>query len=53
MTILMAGVDCRELFTLMTAFFGQGTNFADDPFAFLDGAPIHPTTPRFNGYGLR
>ena len=39
MTISMAGVDCRELFTLMTAFFGQGTNFADDPFAFLDGAP--------------
>ena len=39
MTISMAGVDCRELFTLMTTFFGQGTNFANDPFGYLDGAP--------------
>ena len=39
MTVAMAGVDCRELFSLMTAFFGQGTNFANDPFNFLDGAP--------------
>ena len=23
----------------MTTFFGQGTNFADDPFGYLDGAP--------------
>ena len=38
MTISMAGVDCRELFTLMT-FFGQGTDFANDSFRFLDGAP--------------
>ena len=39
MTVAMAGVDCRELFLLMTAFFGQGTDFANDPFNFLDGAP--------------
>ena len=37
MTVAMAGVDCRELFLLMTAFFGQGTDFANDPFNFLDG----------------
>ena len=35
----MAGVDCRDLFTLMTTFFGQGTDFAEDPFGFLVGAP--------------
>ena len=39
MTISMASVDCRELFTLMTTFFGQGTDFAADPFGYLDGAP--------------
>ena len=39
MTVAVAGVDCRELFTLLTTFFGQGTAFAEDPFAFLDGAP--------------
>ena len=39
MTVAMAGVDCRELFTLLIAFFGQGTALAEDPFAFLDGAP--------------
>ena len=39
MTVAVAGVNCRELFTLLTAFFGQGTAFAEDPFAFLDGAP--------------
>ena len=39
MTVAVAGVDCRELFTLLTAFFGQGTAFAEDPFAFLDGTP--------------
>ena len=39
MTISMAGVDCRELFTLMTMFFGQGTDFAADPFGYLDSAP--------------
>ena len=39
MTISMAGVDGRELFTLMTTFFGHGTDFSEDPFRFLDGAP--------------
>ena len=39
LTVAVAGVDCRELFTLLTTFFGQGTAFAEDPFAFLDGAP--------------
>ena len=39
MTISMAGVDCKDLFALMTAFFGQGTDFAVDPFNYLDGAP--------------
>ena len=39
MTVAVAGVDCRELFTLLIAFFGQGMAFAEDPFAFLDGAP--------------
>ena len=39
MTVAVAGVNCRELFILLTAFFSQGTAFAEDPFAFLDGAP--------------
>ena len=39
MTVAVAGVDCRELFTLLVAFFGQGTAFAEDPFAFLDDTP--------------
>ena len=39
MTISMAGVDCRELFTLIISFFGRGTDFAADPFGYLDGAP--------------
>ena len=39
MTVAVAGVNCRELFTLLITFFGQGTAFAEDPFAFLDGAP--------------
>ena len=39
MTVAVAGVDCRELMVLLTTFFGQGTAFTQDPFAFLDGAP--------------
>ena len=39
MTVAVKGVDCRELFTLLVTFFGHGTAFAEDPFAFLDGAP--------------
>ena len=39
MTIAMAGVDCREFFTLMITYFGHSTPFADDPFGYLDGAP--------------
>ena len=39
LTVAMAGVDCRELFTLLTAFFGQGTEFQEDPFNYPDGAP--------------
>ena len=35
----MAGVDCWELFTLLTMFFGHGTEFQEDPFNYLDGAP--------------
>ena len=38
MTVALAGVDCRELFTLLTTFFGQGTEFQEDPFNHLDGA---------------
>ena len=39
MTVALAGVDCRELFTLLTTFFGRGTEFQADPFSYLDGAP--------------
>ena len=39
MTVAVTGVDCRELFTLLVTFFGQGMAFAEDPFAFLDGTP--------------
>ena len=39
LTVAMAGVDCREHFTLLIAFFGQGTEFQEDPFNYLDGAP--------------
>ena len=43
LTVALAGVDCRELFTLLTTFFGRGTEFQEDPFNYLDGAPkIHP-----------
>ena len=39
LTIALAGVDCRELFTLLVAFFGRGLEFQEDPFNYLDGAP--------------
>ena len=43
LTIALAGVDCQELFTLLITFFGQGSEFQEDPFNYLDGAPkIHP-----------
>ena len=35
--IAIAGTDCRELWTLLTLFFGKGTSA--DPFEFLDAAP--------------
>ena len=35
--IAIAGTDCRELWTLLTLFFGKGTDA--DPFEFLDAAP--------------
>ena len=42
-TIALAGVDCQELFTLLVTFFGRGSEFQEDPFNYLDGAPkIHP-----------
>ena len=40
MTIALAGVDCRELFTLLATFFGKDTGI--DPFSFLDAAPKIP-----------
>ena len=36
--IALAGSDCKELWTLLVSFFGNGTGF--DPFDFLDGAPV-------------
>ena len=43
LTIALAGVDCRELFTLLITFFGRVSEFQEDPFNYLDGAPkIHP-----------
>ena len=39
LTIALAGVDCRELFTLLITFFGRGSEFQEDPFNYLDGAP--------------
>ena len=39
LTIALAGVDCCELFTLLAAFFGQGTEFQEDPYNYLDSAP--------------
>ena len=35
--ITIAGTDCRELWNLLTLFFGKG--FDHDPFEFLDAAP--------------
>ena len=35
--IAIAGTDCRELWSLLTMFFGKGTDA--DPFEFLDAAP--------------
>ena len=35
--VALAGSDCRELWTLLVSFFGNGTGF--DPFDFLDAAP--------------
>ena len=40
MTITLAGVNCRELFTLLVTFFGKDTGI--DPFSFLDAAPKIP-----------
>ena len=40
MTIALAGVDCRDLFTLLVTFFGKDTGI--DPFSFLDAAPKVP-----------
>ena len=37
MTIALAGSNCKELFTLLTTFFGKDTGV--DTFGFLDGAP--------------
>ena len=39
LTIALAGVDCHELFTLLVAFFGQGSKFQEDPFNYLDSTP--------------
>ena len=39
LTIALAGVDCCELFTLLVAFFGQGSEFQEDQFNYLDDAP--------------
>ena len=35
--IAIAGTDCHELWSLLTMFFGKGTDA--DPFEFLDTAP--------------
>ena len=35
--IAIAGTDCRELWSLLTLFFGKGSDH--DPFEFLDAAP--------------
>ena len=40
MTIALAGVNCRELFTILVTFFGKDTGI--DPFSFLDAAPKVP-----------
>ena len=38
LTIALAGTDTKELFSLLTMFFGKGTDV--DPFSFIDGAPL-------------
>ena len=42
MTIALAGVDCKDFWRVLVTFFGS--NREEDPFQFLDGAPIikHP-----------
>ena len=38
MTIVLAGVDCKDLWRVLMTFFGS--NWEEDPFQFLDGAPL-------------
>ena len=38
MTIALAGVDCKDLWRVLVSFFGS--NQEEDPFQFLDGAPL-------------
>ena len=38
MTIALAGGDCRDFWRVLVTFFGS--NQAEDPFQFLDGAPV-------------
>ena len=38
MTIVLAGVDCKDLWRVLVTFFGS--NWKEDPFQFLDGAPL-------------
>ena len=38
MTIALASVDCRDFWKVLVTFFGS--NQAEDPFQFLDGAPV-------------
>ena len=42
MTMALAGVDCKDLWRVLMTFFGS--NQEEDPFQFLDGAPVikHP-----------
>ena len=38
MTIALAGVDCKDLWRVLVTLFGS--NREEDPFQFLDGAPV-------------
>ena len=38
MMIALAGVDCKDLWRVLVSFFGS--NQEEDPFQFLDGAPL-------------
>ena len=38
MAIVLAGVDCKDLRRVLVTFFGS--NWEEDPFQFLDGAPV-------------